>query len=110
MREAVGGREQAVENIRLTWEQDGQQKPEGTISLEGGASIIDTINFQPTKGGWQSIRLSITDHPIQFDDDYHLAFNVRSSVSVLIIHNDSVNPFLKAAFAAPIRGTADGFL
>ena len=93
--------EQAVENIRLTWQQDGQQKPEGTINLEGGASKVDTINFQPSRSGWQSIKLNVTDYPIQFDDDYHLAYNARANVTVLLIHDGVANPYLKAAFAAP---------
>lgn len=93
--------DQTVDNVRLTWQQNGQQKPEGTIDLEGNASVIDTINFQPERGGWQSLQLSITDYPIQFDDTYELAFDVRSNVRVLLIHDGRPDPYLKAAFQAP---------
>lgn len=93
--------DQPVENVRLTAEQNGQKKPEGTLDLVGGASAIDTINFQPSGAGWQSIQLQITDHPIQFDDNYYVAFEARASVRVLLIHDGRPDPYLKAAFQAP---------
>lgn len=93
--------DQDVENTRITLRFEGQQKPLGTTRLEAGQSLVDTVVVQPTAGGWQSLELSLNDHPIQFDDAYHLAFEARDRVSVMLISDETADPYLRAAFADP---------
>jgi hypothetical protein len=90
---------EAAEEIRLSFWNDGQLKPVGALSVEAGASKVDTVSFNIIRPGWHQVRLSITDYPIQFDDDFYLSFNVAERVEVLSINGIASNPYIKRAYA-----------
>ncbi|MCB0570960.1 MAG: BatA domain-containing protein [Phaeodactylibacter sp.] len=88
-----------AENIRLTIRYDGEAKPVGTLSIPAGASVLDTANLSIQRTGWHEAELAITDYPVQFDDKYYIAFNVKDEVEVLAINEAQPNQFLASAFA-----------
>lgn len=90
---------QAAENIRLAIKYDGQSKPAGTMSIPAGATATDTVRMTILRTGWHEAELSITDYPIQFDDNYFFSFYVAEQVNVLVINEDTPNRYLDAAFA-----------
>jgi Aerotolerance regulator N-terminal len=87
------------EEIRMSLLHDGQQKPVGTLRLQPRSSRIDTVSFTILHPGWHEARLSITDFPVQFDDDYYLSFYVAEQLNILAINNTQPNPYLANAFA-----------
>jgi hypothetical protein len=89
---------QRAENLRLSLIADGQSKAVGNLSLEAGASKVDTIQMSPTRTGWQKASLHVSDFPIQFDDTLHLAYVVEQNVPVLLVRNGAPNKYLDAAF------------
>ena len=88
-----------AENIRLSLQFDGQNRPLGSFSLVAGEARIDTVFLTLDKVGWQKGSLSITDYPIQFDDKYFISFEVIPSVEVLLISKDKPNEAFVAAFS-----------
>jgi len=76
---------------------DGQEKPIGTIAIPANGITIDTANVSVLKTGWQLAKLKVTDYPIQFDDEYFIAFKVSKEVKVLVINNSQPNRYLQAA-------------
>ena len=80
-----------AENIRLSLQFDGQNRPLGSFNMAAGESRIDTVFLSLDKVGWQKASLSITDYPIQFDDKYFISFEVIPSIEVLIISKDKPN-------------------
>lgn len=88
-----------VENIRLSLQYDGQNRPLGSFSMAVGESRIDTVFLSLDNVGWQNASLSITDYPIQFDDKYFISFEVIPSVEVLLICKEKPNEAFVAAFA-----------
>ena len=96
-----------VENIKLTNEVDGQEKPVSTLELEAGQSVYDTANITILRTGWHKVIVRITDFPVQFDDVYNLAFYVDEDIRVLAINDPSSNPRLNAAFANNPNFTLD---
>jgi len=88
-----------VDNVRISLLQNEQVKPVGTINIDAGKSLMDTVNVSITKPGVQNLELQITDYPIQFDDKYKLSFNVPDKVHVLAIHNQGSNKYLNALFS-----------
>ena len=88
-----------IEQLRLSLEINGQERPQGLISLEAGSSRYDTIRFSVDKTGWHEARLRIEDQPISFDNDYYFSFYVSPKVRLLEIQDGSSNRFLRAAFA-----------
>lgn len=88
----------AVENIRLSLQFDGQNRPLGSFNMAAGESKIDTVFLSLEKVGWQKASFSITDYPIQFDDKYFISFKVIPSIEILIISKDKPNEALVAGF------------
>jgi hypothetical protein len=89
---------QATENIRLSIKYDGEDKPLGTLSIPAQSYVIDTVNVSISEAGWQKAELAITDYPVQFDDRYSFSFNVAEFFNVLVINENTTEPYLEAAF------------
>lgn len=90
--------ESDAEEIRLSLRHDGQSKPVGAIALPARSTKIDTVSFNILHAGWHEARLSITDYPVQFDDDYYLSFYVAEQINVLSINGAGPNKYLNNAF------------
>ncbi|MEL6718786.1 MAG: BatA domain-containing protein, partial [Bacteroidota bacterium] len=90
---------EAAENVRLSINYGGQNKPIGTLSIPAGEYVIDTAQITVLKTGWQEAELVITDYPIQFDDHYFFSFKVAEQVKMLSINETAPNRYLQAAFA-----------
>ncbi len=87
-----------VENIKLSIDINGQEKPLGALSIPARKSIIDTTAITILRTGWHKIIVRITDFPVQFDDTYYLSFYVDEVVQVLSIDQGPPNPNLEAVF------------
>jgi len=90
--------DEAVDNIRLAINYEGQNKPVGTLSIPANSSVSDTVNITILRTGWHTAELSITDFPVQFDDKYFFTFNVAEEINVLTINDLQPNKYLEAAF------------
>ena len=88
-----------VDNIRLAMTNQGQTKPVGTLSIPAKSAVIDSVAFPILNTGWHVATLNVTDFPISFDDNFHIAFSVAEQVNVLVINEDRNNPYLDAAFS-----------
>nr|MBS0036854.1 BatA domain-containing protein [Saprospiraceae bacterium] len=87
------------EEVNLELKLADQRRPAGRISLVPGQTLVDTVTFTINRAGWQKATVSITDYPIQFDDEYHLSFHVKDNINVLTIHSGlESNRFLSALF------------
>lgn len=86
-----------VDNIRLSVAYNGQEKPEGILSIPARSTVVDSVNINVSQAGWQDVVLSITDYPIQFDDKYRLSFELAEKIKVLVISAKANNRFLSAA-------------
>ncbi len=75
--------EEAVENTRLSYTEDGENKPLGQLNIPAGAQITDTIVLTFENGGYQHLELQVSDYPVQFDDTFHIAFDVQKIFKVL---------------------------
>ncbi len=87
-----------ADEVRLSMQHDGQVKPVGSVSLEGRSSVIDTVSFNILHAGWHEAKLSITDFPVQFDDDIFVAFHVAQRINVLSINGLQTNKYINNAF------------
>ena len=74
-----------LDNVRLSSTYLGQTKPEGTLRIPAGGTVTDSIYLNITEAGTGSARLSITDFPVEFDDDYHIGFRTVDRIRVLHI-------------------------
>ena len=92
------GAEDAGE-ARLALRHDDQTKPVGALQIPAHGSRLDTVSFTILHSGWHEAKLSVTDFPVQFDDDYYVSFYVAEQINVLCINNLQTNKYLNNAFS-----------
>ncbi|WP_118951017.1 BatA domain-containing protein [Taibaiella helva] len=76
----------------------GQVRAVSAISPEAGKDWTDTLPLQLNGAGWQQISISLEDHPLSFDDTFRIAARTTPNLSVLIVSDETINPYLQAAF------------
>ena len=87
-----------LDNVRLSITYRGQTKPEGVLSVPANDYTIDSVYLQIVGGGDQRAKLSITDFPITFDDDYFISLRATETIRVLVIsEGTSIDGNLAAA-------------
>ncbi len=89
-----------MEDVRLNLTLDGQVKPLGNLSVKARSAAYDTVNVTILKTGWHEANLSITDFPVQFDDNYYFTFYVAEKINILSINSGGSNKYLNAVFKA----------
>jgi hypothetical protein len=95
------------EEVRLSLFHDGQSKPVGALRIPPRGSRLDTVSFTILHPGWHEARLSLTDFPVQFDDDYYMSFYVAERINVLSVNGGQPNKYLNNAFAGARYFTLD---
>lgn len=91
--------EEEADEVRLALRHDGQVKPVGALRIPARASRLDTVSFTILHPGWHEAKLSVSDYPVQFDDDYYISFFVAGQINVLCINGLQPNKYLNNAFA-----------
>lgn len=91
-----------LENYPVQLSINGQQKALGNFNAPAGSSAELTIDFTNDAYGLQQGQLSITDHPITFDDDFFFTFKVDSTIRVNLISQEEEQRPLSAVFDQPI--------
>lgn len=86
--------EEPVETANITLTLDGERKAIGDFSIQGTQTIVDTLRFTIAKMGWQAGKVSITDYPITFDDNYYFSFYTPESIEILALNQDRPSPFI----------------
>lgn len=86
-----------AENVRLTMNINGQEKPIGSYDIKANRKIVVDASFSPNKTGWQQGALKITDFPIIFDDTYNFSYYVNENVNILSINQAGQNKYVEAA-------------
>lgn len=90
-----------ADNIRVTIDIDGQERPEGTVDITGEAIVIDTSNITVMKAGWHELAIRISDFPVTFDDSYFVSFYVDQNLKILSINDRGPNQSVTAVFSNP---------
>lgn len=89
---------QELSEVRLTLSLEGQTRPIKTLTIPAQTSLYDTVNVSILNTGWHEAKLSITDYPIEFDNNYFFTFYVDEKVDVLEIFGTANNPYIQATF------------
>lgn len=85
-----------VSNISITLSINGQTKALEVASLSANSTLDDTLSFSVNNSGWHHAELSITDYPINFDDKYYFTFHVPDHISILVIGQETSDPYFAA--------------
>ena len=92
---AIGDAHPAV-RLRI----NGQVKSAATLTFSDKNESRDTLGFSINDNHWQQIELTIDDALLPFDDTFRIAARTAPDLSVLVVGDGKVNPFIQAAFRA----------
>jgi hypothetical protein len=90
--------DQDIEDLTVNLFYNQQNYPLARTSVSAGQTALDTLKFTLNRGGWSRATVSLTDYPVRFDDEYHIAFEVSENIPVLVISEDYQDPYLRAVF------------
>ncbi len=79
---------------------NGQVKSAATLNFADKKESIDTLSFQVNDANWQQLKLTVNDALVRFDDTFRITARSASSLSVLVLNEGQINPYLQAAFRA----------
>jgi hypothetical protein len=74
-----------ADNIPVKLYINRQQKGISSVTLPPQGETVTSLSFTLNESGWQNASVSLTDHPVTFDNDYYLSFYVSDKISVLSI-------------------------
>ena len=87
------------ESTVLQLKLNGQIKNAVSLNLDKGESI-DTLQFQVNNADWQQIELKINDRELHFDDTFRIAARSSPNLSILVVNEGQMNPYILASFKA----------
>jgi hypothetical protein len=90
---------ETVQNVRLLVEYEGQNRPAGSKTIGPKSFQIDTIPLTHQSGGWKTAKVKIEDHPVTFDDELSISFQVTQQINVLAIGDASRLQNFKAVYS-----------
>ncbi len=88
------------DNPVLTLSVNGQVKSAASLSYSASPTRTDTLSFQVSGTGWQQIAVSVNDATMRFDDTFRIAARCAPNLSVLVLNEGQMNPWIQAAFRA----------
>ena len=91
--------EQTIDQVRLSLELDGQERPAGLLNLGPRAKAYDTINVTISTVGWHEAKITLQDFPIEFDNHYQFSFYVAERIRILSVYEGKADNAIRAAFA-----------
>lgn len=89
-----------AEKVPLKLLINGEQKAQGSYTVDSRSTQIDTLTFSGLQSGWQRAEVDLQDNPVTFDNQFYFTFDVKQQLPVLLISGDTPDPFLKAVFSA----------
>lgn len=88
------------ETVTIPWsmELNGQKRLNRTVTIPGNSKKLDSLVFTLPSPGWHTIKLTLRDHPVTFDDQYYYSLNLRDKIKVLVISPKEPSFYLKSFF------------
>jgi hypothetical protein len=94
----VNSSDKDADNIPVRLKINGTQRAVASAAVEAGKSVDISMTFSVNTPGWQKVAIEITDHPVTFDDQYYMSFNVRENLMVMSLDGNTAGPYLKALY------------
>jgi hypothetical protein len=90
--------DESLEGGTVSLKLNNIQKSMAGFDIAAGESKDVKLGFSISESGWQKAVLSLTDHPIVFDDTYHLTFLIKNEIQVLSLYQSTPNIFVQKLF------------
>jgi hypothetical protein len=94
VRQSGAGRER-TSNLQVSV--GNQVRAVSTINIAQDTLWTDTLELQLSGNGWLDITIALQDNPLNFDDSFRIAARTAPDLSVLVVTENTINPYLQAA-------------
>lgn len=88
------------EHLVLNLSVNGQVKSAASLDFSDKKDRFDTLNFQAGGQEWQQIALTLNDASMRFDDTFRITARSSPNLSILVLNEGQINPYIQAAFRA----------
>lgn len=89
---------ESLEGGTVSLKLNGVQKSISGFDIASGETKDLNLGFSVNTTGWQNAELSLTDHPIVFDDVWHFTFEINQQLNILVLHSGKPNIYLQKLF------------
>jgi hypothetical protein len=79
---------------------NGQVKSAASLKFDDKTERSDTLNFQVSGTNWQQVTLALNDASLKFDDTFRITARSAPNLSILVLNEGQLNPYIQAAFRA----------
>ena len=79
---------------------NGQVKSAATLNFDDAKERIDTLGFVVNDANWQQVQLTLNDAVVRYNDTFRITARSASNLSILVLNEGQMNPYLQAAFKA----------
>lgn len=88
------------ENLVLNLTINGQVKSAAALDFSDKKDRFDTLSFQVSGTEWQQMALTLNDAAMRFDDTFRITARNAPNLSILVLNEGQLNPYIQAAFRA----------
>lgn len=88
----------AVEGVQVKLLMNNLQKALGTVNINEGETVIDTLTFTTNETGWMQCIVELTDYPVTFDDKYFSTFYVEPSLKILSVNDAASKNYISKVY------------
>nr|MBC7614416.1 BatA domain-containing protein [Pseudopedobacter sp.] len=87
-----------VKQIPIQLKINGAQKALANLDIDAQKVVLDTLAFSGLNAGWQEANIQLKDYPITFDDQLQFIFEVKSTLPILGVYQNSPFKNFSAAY------------
>lgn len=89
---------ESLEGGTVSLKLNGVQKSISGFDIAANETKDISLGFSVSSTGWQNAELSLTDHPIIFDDKWHFTFEINQQLNILVLYKDKPSSYLQKLF------------
>ena len=87
-----------LEKVPVTLSVNNRQRAMATVDIPAQGATVTDMHFIIDEPGSLHCKVSTTDYPITFDDNFFFTINVCSQINALVIEGAADNEFLRRLF------------
>ncbi|MCB0430968.1 MAG: BatA domain-containing protein [Flavobacteriales bacterium] len=87
------------ENVPLKLILNNEQKAIASINANANEDVEVQMNFTADREGIQYGKLSLTDYPLVYDDDFYFSYNIEKHINLLGIYEETESRSVNSLFA-----------
>lgn len=94
----VNASEESYENVPVQLYINDSVKSVSSLNLTPNSKKDLILSFTNTGTGLQNGKITISDYPVTYDNDFYFSFNIANQLKTLVINQDAENSNLNALF------------